>query len=409
MRSTLKQYVYRPGDAEYEQVSGLGPAAVAFPRSPAEAAAVVRTATVEGLRVAPIGSGQNTGPFGDLSDTVLVRTGYLNTYDFNRRIARVGAGATWGPLVDVLGKRGLAVLHGSSPDTGVVGYTLGGGVGWYGRALGLAANTVAAVELVTADGGLVRADESHEAELFWALRGGGGGNYGLVTALELRLEWIRNVYAGMLVWDLRDAERVLPQWAEWAANAPDAVTTVYRQVQFPVSPDIPEALRGRRLVIIGGAVLASDGEAEQMLGPLRRLRPRLDTFRRGPARELVEMHADTPAPGGVQSVLLREAPSVDRLLADSSFELRQLGGALSHSAPDAGALDQLDGQFLLLADERTVEAMAPWASGQNYLPFTHRRVDPATGFAPEVWPLLRQIRRRVDPSGVFRANHEIPL
>ncbi|TQS39690.1 FAD-binding oxidoreductase [Cryptosporangium phraense] len=365
--------IFRPGDPNYEQARGAQrrPAAIAFPRSPAEAAAVIRRARAEGWRVT------SELPEGDLSDTVLVQTDYLSAFDFNRRVARLGAGATWGPLVDALGERGLAVLHGAARSR-VVGHALRGGLGWYGRALGLASSTVAAVELVTADGELVRTDEDHEVALFWALRGGGGDNFGLVTAVELRLEWIRTVYAGMLAWDLRDAERVLPRWADWASAAPDAVTTVYRQI------------RRRDLVVVDGAVLAEDREAEAMLAGLRALRPKVDTFGRVAAGSL----GDWPASTSDRCALRSDVP-----LDGSAVEVWQLGGALGRSAVGAGALDRLDGRFLVSGD----------VGGRTYLPFVRERVDPASGFAAEVWPLLQQIRRRVDPDGVFRAVHEIPV
>src|SRR5262245_49782755 len=121
MYRTMERHVYRPVDAEYEQAcrtwalaAPLRPAAVAFPHSPAEAAVVVRLATAEGLRVAPLGTGQNAYPFGDLSDTVLVRTDRLTGYQVDPNVARVGAGSTWGPLIDMLGEYGLTALHGSS-------------------------------------------------------------------------------------------------------------------------------------------------------------------------------------------------------------------------------------------------------------------------------------------------------
>jgi FAD/FMN-containing dehydrogenase len=422
-------HLYRPVDAEYEKAcenwalaAHLRPAAVAFPRSPAEAAVVIRLATAEGLRVAPLGTGHNAYPFTNLSNTVLVRTDHLNSYQLDRDagVTRIGAGAIWGPLVDMLSVHGLAALHGSSPDAGIIGYTLGGGIGWYGRALGLAANTVAAVDLITADGSLVRADEYHEADLFWALRGGGGGNFGLVTAIEMRLENIRTAYAGMLAWDLREAERVLPRWVEWAETATDAVTTAYRQLQFPLIPSLPEQLRGRQLVVIDGAALADDIEAEQILAPLRALRPKLDTFRRVPVRSLVRLHNDQS--GSMRSALLTELPAagIDQLLEASgpdsddavvtNVELRQLGGALRRPAAAGGVLNRIDEPFLLLSDGWDVSgAMTPWTSSRNYLNFCQQPVDPSTGFDPGAWQTLLQVRRRIDPFGIFRANHEIPV
>src|SRR5690606_29004416 len=114
--------------------------------------------------------------------------------------------------------------------------------------LGLACNSLTAVELVIGDGTVVRADADDNAELFWALRGG-GGSFGVVTALEFRLYPIETAYAGMLVWDIADAAPVLRTWAQWAPEAPDEVTTSFRVLRLPLLPDIPEVVRGRNVVM----------------------------------------------------------------------------------------------------------------------------------------------------------------
>jgi FAD/FMN-containing dehydrogenase len=435
-----------PGDDEYDRARttwalavDLRPAAVAFPDDAREVAAVVRAAASAGLRVAPLGTGHNAHALGDLSGSVLMRMSGMTGIEIDpeARRARVQAGDLWLPIVERAGKYGLATLHGSSPDAGVVGYSLGGGVSWYGRSLGLAANSVTAVELVTADGSLVRADARHEPELFWAVRGGGGANFGVVTALEFTLYPIETAYAGMLVWDLRDAHRVLSRWSSWTAEAPDAVTTSYRHLRYPPIPEIPEPFRGRDLVIVDGAVLADDAGAERLLAPLRELSPEIDTFGRVPAASLARLHMDPeqPTPGGGRSALLDGLPSaaVDRLVeaagADSgsslflAAELRQLGGALGRPQPGAGALPKLDGGYQLItggmmmgelaeqtiADcERVITTMAPYSRGRQYLNFQEEPVDPSTGFDTSAWQELLRIRRAVDPNGLFQANHEIP-
>src|SRR6185436_19824474 len=142
---------------------------------------------------------------------------------------------------------GLAALHGSTPDVSVAGYALGGGVGWYGRRHGLAANSVLAIELVTADGELRRVDRDNEPDLFWALRGG-GGSFGLVTALEFQLYPVAEVYAGVLFFPWERSAEVLHAWREWTATAPDEVTSVGRILQIPPIEEVPEFLRGQNFV-----------------------------------------------------------------------------------------------------------------------------------------------------------------
>ena len=120
--------------------------------------------------------------------------------DRDRRVARVDGGTSWRLVVEAAARHVLAALHGSGPAVAVAGYTLGGGLSWYAREYGLARNQVVAAEIVSADGTMHRVDQDNEPNLFWALRGG-GGSFGVVTALEFRLIPLREVYAGVLMWD----------------------------------------------------------------------------------------------------------------------------------------------------------------------------------------------------------------
>ncbi|MEW1952105.1 FAD-binding protein [Terrabacter sp. NPDC080008] len=439
--------VHLPGDAGYDAARmpwnvaiDQRPAAVALPATAAHVQQVVRAAAAAGLRVAPQSTGHNAGPLAarGLDDVVLVRTERMRgvTIDADRRIARVEGGALWTDATEPAADHGLAALHGSSPDVGIAGYSLGGGIGWYARQLGLAANSVTAVELVTADGELVRADASENVELFWALRGG-GGSFGVVTALEFRLFPIETAYAGMLVWDAGDAEQVLRRWADWAPEAPDAVTTSFRFLNLPPLPAIPEPLRGRSLAVIDGAVLGSDEEAGAMLGLLRGLRPEIDTFGRVPARTLTRLHLDPegPTPGVSDSTLLGELGdfTVDALLeqvgpgAETSLlatELRQLGGALGRAPEGHGALATIDAAYVAFAvavaatpemaaqgeldARRVTSALEPWSTGRSYLNFAENAVDARTGYDELTWVQLKGIRSAYDPDDRFLANHRVP-
>lgn len=445
LRGLCAGAVHLPGDPGYDTARlpwnltvDQRPAAVAFPTSTADVAAVVRTARAAGLRVAPQGTGHNAGPLGALDDVVLLRTSAMTgaTVDAAAGTVWVRAGTLWEEAVEAAAVHGLTVLHGSSPDVGVVGYSLGGGMGWYARALGLQANAVTAAEIVTADGDILTVDHDHDPDRFWALRGG-GANAGIVTRLEFRAFPVTTAYAGMLVWDWQHAARVLPRWAEWAVTAPDAVTTSFRLLQVPAIPDVPEPFRGRQLVVIDGAVLADDAEAAGMLAPLRELTPEMDTFTRVPTRTLTRLHMDPegPTPAVSRAAVLASLPAeaIDHLLAASGpgsgstlvvTELRQLGGALGRPASDAGALPNLDGQFVLftvgiaptpdavevgLSDAaRTVSSVAPWVTGSQYLNFAEETVDVRAGYNPEQWARLQQVCAAVDPEGRIVANHRVP-
>lgn len=430
---------YDAARSAWNLVADQRPAAVARPCTVEEISSLVRAAAVAGLRIAPQTTGHNAGPLAarGLDDVVVLRTGGLDrvSVDAARRVVRVEGGAVWEPVVEAAAAHGLAVLHGSSPDVGVAGYALGGGIGWYARRLGLAANSVVAAEVVVGDGTLVRADAATNAPLFWALRGG-GGSFGVVTALEFEMFDVQTTYAGMMLWDLAEVEPVLRTWAAWAPTAPDAVTTSFRALRLPPIPEMPDFLRGRRIAVIDGAVLGSDEEAREILAPLRALRPEIDTFARVPADALVRLHMDPegPTPGVSHSRMLAALPdaAVDAFLAAAgpdaesallSSELRQLGGALARPADGAGVLSHLEAEFLLfgvavaatpematrgLADaRRLVDACSAYDAGSPYLSFCEAPVDTRTAYGDD-WDRLREVRADADPLGVFVANHPIP-
>ncbi|NEK60287.1 FAD-binding oxidoreductase [Geodermatophilus sabuli] len=437
--------VQLPGDPAYDMARSPWnlqvrdhPAAVAYPAFPDEVAEVLVAAAGAGLRVAAQGTGHGAPPLeGRLGDAVLLRTSAMTelAIDAERRTVRAGAGVLWGDLADAAGRQGLAARHPSSPDVGVVGYSLGGGIGWYARRLGLQCNAVSAVELVLADGSCVRATADSEPELFWALRGG-ATPVGVVTALEFALFPLETVVAGHLSWDWTAVERVLPAWVAWCAQAPEEVTTAFRLLDVPADELVPAELRGRRIAMIDGAVLGDDASAAEVLAPLRALRPEFDTVARVPAASLVRLHLDPegPTPAYASSTLVSGLPdaaiaaiveavgpgSGTRLAA---AELRQLGGALARPDPDGGALAALDGQFLALGlglgggDDgdwarqredagRFLSALEPWATGRQYLPMLDARTDTRKVFPPGVHARLSAVRRAVDPGDLFLAAHD---
>jgi len=436
--------VYLPGDPGYDEARtpwnvavDQRPAAVAYPANAEETAQLVRTAVAAGLRVAPQSTGHNAGPLGRLEDVVLVRTSAMTHVDIDpvHQVARVGGGALWLPVVEAAAAQGFAVLHGSSPDVGVAGYSLGGGIFLYARKLGLQTNSITGVELVTADGSILWASATENPELFCALRGG-GGNFGIVTTLEIAMFPFRTAYAGMLVWDRTETERVLRRWVQWTADAPEEVTTSFRVLNLPPLPELPEAFRGRQLVVIDGAVLASDERSIEILAALRDLGPDMDTFGRVPVEALSRLHMDPegPTPAVSGTALLDSMPeaAIDAFVEHAGpgttstlliHELRQLGGALGRPHPGAGAMPMVEGQFLALgvgiaatpemgaagqrdADALT-EALAPFTSARQYLNFVEHPTDPSAGYDPVTWGRLVTLKSAFDPDAVIVANHPV--
>jgi FAD/FMN-containing dehydrogenase len=228
LKAAIAGQVFVRGEAGYDQgrqawnlAMDQRPAIVVQAESAADVAQAVRYARAHGMRIAPQGTGHGAEPLEPLDGAMLLRTTHMRQVriDPSARTARAEAGAVWTDVTVPAGQYGLAALAGSSPNVGVTGYTLGGGLGWLARRYGLAANSVTAAELVTPGGDLVRADAGHEPDLFWAVRGGGG--VGVVTALEMRLYPVRELYAGDLFFPIARAAEVLHAWREWTDTVPD--------------------------------------------------------------------------------------------------------------------------------------------------------------------------------------------
>jgi len=248
------------------------PAGIAVPRSADEVSDVVRSAAADGKRVAAQRTGHNAVPLGSLASTVLLRTAGLGgvQIDADAGSARVGGGALWDEVVPRASELGLAALHGSSPNIGIAGYTLGGGVGFYHRKHGLACNRVTAIELVTAGGEQIRVDAEHEPDLFWALRGG-GGSFGVVTALEFDLLPLPEIFAGALLFPAEQASEVLHGWREWTAGMPEEMTSVGRLMNFPPVPEVPDPFRGKSFALLEVIYCGDPADGEELMAPLREL------------------------------------------------------------------------------------------------------------------------------------------
>jgi FAD/FMN-containing dehydrogenase len=433
-----------PGDDDWDTARqafdllvDLQPYAVAFPVDERDVVSIVSYARERGLRIAPQATGHNAGPLGSLDGTILVSTSRLTgvSIDAPARRVRVGTATKWEHVAPQLSELGLAGLHGSSPDVGIAGYSLGGGMGWLARKHGLQTNSVTAIELVTADGHLVRTDAVHEPDLFWALRGG-GGNFGVVTAIEFDVYPVEQVYAGTLLFPLERAGELWHAWRELLPTLPDELMTWASVWQFPDLPQVPAHVRGGSFAILMGAFLGSEADGRELLRPVRELGPDLDTFALGPPGVLGSLALEDwlmPLPFMSAHRLLGELPAaaVDDLVAAGArpgsplglLQLRHLGGALARKPPGAGARATLPGEVQLFAvgvatDEAAAraigatleavdEAVRPYHAGY-YPNFVEHPADASTFFDPETWARLRQVKALYDPQDVFKGNHHIP-
>ena len=421
----------------------LRPAAALTAHTIADIRAAIHHADREklALRVHTTGHGAPTAS--PMRGALLIRT-LLNTgieIDPQRRLARFPAGTRWGEVVDAAAKYGLAVPHGSSPDVGAVGFLLRGGVSFYGRHTGLAANSVRAIELVTADGELRRTDAEHDPELFWALRGGGGG-FGVVTAVEIDLFPAAAIVTGAAFWPVTHAQRLVETWQRWTLTAPRTAATSLRVMNLPKVPAVPAMLSAGPVVCIDGLVLArtnsdttqAQHQADELLGPLREIaEPLQDTWQPAEPPAAVHTHMDPREPVAVfgDHMLLTELgpEGMSRFLdltgehSDSPLvnaELRQLGGALAEPGPNGGAVDHFDAQYsyigagILLtgatADEikthcaRVRAALRPWDTGQTAPTFVESYEQPQGILTMEEIRAVDRVRLRVDPQGRFHGD-----
>jgi FAD binding domain-containing protein len=436
--------VVTPSDPDWDAVRevfnlamDLRPAAVALPRDVDDVIAAVEYAAANGLRVAPQATGHNADALGSLEDVLLVDVRELQevSIDPGARRVRVGAGVKWERVVPQLSELGLAALHGSSPDVGVAGYSLGGGMGWLARKYGLQANSVTAMELVTADGRPLRVDAENDPELFWALRGG-NGNFGLVTAIEFAVYPVAELYAGVMFFPFERAGEVLRAWTELLPSLPDELMTWAKLLQFPDQPDVPEPVRGGSFTVILGAFLGSEAEGRALLAPIRDLDPAMDSFAMVAPAALGDMAMDPPDPLPFVSTtaLLSDLPGagVDELVAAvgpgsgsplAMVELRHMGGALARRPAGAGARATLPGSLAMLSlgvaeDEAAAttartylesvdRVVRPYRAG-DYPNFVMEPADASGFFDAGTWTRLRQAKAIYDPGDLFKGNHHIP-
>jgi len=437
LRGVLGERLFAEGDDGYDTarlpwnlVTDQRPFAVAVPRTADEVAAVVAAATASGLRVAPQATGHGAGPLRgtDLGDTVVVSLRDMRgvTVDAAARTATVQGGAVWHDVLAASTPHGLTAPHGSAGDVSVVGYALGGGVSFYGRAHGLAVNTVRRVRVVAADGTIVTASAGENAELFWALRGGAGA-FGVVVEMTIDLLPYADIFAGLMLWDGSRAAEVARAWTAWTATVPETVTTSLRVMHFPPLPELPPFVSGRSVVTIDGAMLERDAAAAEILAPLRALDPEMDTFGRMPAAGLTAVHMDPPEPSAAVSehamLTALDDAFVDAFV-EASFtarpmisEIRHCGGALARTTEDAGAVSALDGDYLfsslaivpvpqavpggIAACGAVADAVRPWHGPGLALTFVDmpdRDLTAGFGAAAE---RIAALRRAHDPAGVF--------
>ncbi|WP_245676936.1 FAD-binding oxidoreductase [Nocardia acidivorans] len=414
----------------------------------ADVAAVVEYAAKAGVGVTAQATGH--GASAAAEGTVLLKTAALDRVevDAGRRTARVGAGVRWGALLERSSDYGLAAAVGSSPVVGVTGYTLGGGLGWFARSRGFAANGVRAAEVVAADGTRMLVTADSDPELFWALRGG-GGDFAVVTALEFDLFDTGELYGGRMLWPAEQAEAVLAAYREATLEAGEGLSIWVTLVQFPPFPQVPEFLRGKAMVAVDAVATGSDVAAVRRITvPLRWFEaiPGVVLDNRRPLRGTdlggICMEPTTPSAARARGQFLTDLSThvTDVLLGIAAplgspaapprsvsplalVQIRHLGGALTRPPSDAGAAGGVREPYLLSMlgpaptpehagavaqrQHTIVTALHSHVSGRKPMTYLDAGDSAAEAFAPDTLARLRSIKRRYDPAGTIRGNFPV--
>lgn len=424
VRKAVRGRVLEPGDDGFDaarrawnRTVDQPVAAVVAAEDAEDVAALVRYARRSGLAVTAQAGGHDAS--GDVEGVILLRTGRLDGVRVRaeERLARVGAGVNWGRVLSAAGPRGLTGLAGSSPVVNVAGYTLGGGLSWFGRRYGWAADSVRAFDAVDADGERTRVTAESDPELFWGLKGG-GGDFALVTSLEFDLHPAPSVYGGRVVWPGTRAAEVFETFQTITRDAPPELTVWFGRFAFPGAPPMAaldltylgDPREGAALVRgidgIDGAI--SDDRGLVAVADLG-----------GIAAEPTAPAASLPRAELLTG--LDEGLATEPIEPLISIQIRHLSGALA--GPGGGASGTLDEPYLLqmvgtgpdpdLAravrekQARFAERFEAVIAGRKPYTLLTPEETAADAFPGPVLARLRELKRSRDPQGVFRANHSV--
>ncbi|TMQ65704.1 MAG: FAD-binding oxidoreductase [Candidatus Eisenbacteria bacterium] len=448
LRAALRGTLCLPGEPGYDVARTLWnamidrrPAAIVCATGAADVMRAVGFAREHGLLLAVRGGGHNIagnavcdgGLMIDLSPMKSVRV------DPAARTARVEPGVRLGEFDREAQAFGLATPLGINSTTGVAGFTLGGGFGWISRKHGLTVDNLLSVDLVTADGKLVHASDQENADLFWAVRGG-GGNFGVITSFEYRLHPVGpEVLAGLIVHPFAQAKELLDGYRRFVASAPDEVTAWVVMRKAPPLPFLPAEVHGKEILVIAVCAIGDKQKAEKAIAPLRALgKPIADVIGPAPfvgwqtafdpllapgARNYWKSHDFKKLDDGFIQVLL---DAIGRLpTSECEIFIGHLGGAVNRVPADATAYPHRDVDFIMNVHTRwsdpaqdqaciawarqLFDVSAPFATGGvyvNFMPEDETQRVQKGAYGPN-YERLAKLKRKYDPTNLFRMNQNI--
>lgn len=446
LRAAVRGEVVVPGDVSYDEaravhngMSDRRPGAVVRVANAGDVMTTVAYARENGLDLAIRGGGHSAPGFGTVDDGVVIDFSRMRTVrvDPTARIARADAGVTWGDFNSATYPFGLATPGGIISTTGIAGLTLGGGIGYLSRGFGLSCDNLVSVDVVTADGRFLVASEEQNADLFWAIRGG-GGNFGVCTSFEYRLHPVKDVYWGPMFFEIEETENILRFFREYIKDAPEAMGAFPAFQIAPPLPFIPEDRHGDMFA----AIVAC------WAGPLEEGKARFEPFHEV-AEVKAEMVGPTPFPaingafdglfpkglrqywkGNYVKELTDEAIAVHlehgpkAPTVSSTMHLYPIDGACHEVASDATAFGHRDANFSMVivagwsdpgADEANVQwvrdysaAITPHSQKGGYVNFLDADDQGRVGenYGANYRRLL-EVKRKYDPDNVFHVNQNI--
>jgi FAD/FMN-containing dehydrogenase len=446
VRERVRGEVITPADAGYEDARKVHngmfdrrPAAVVRCTQTSDVAAAVAFARESELDLAVRGGGHSVPGFGTVDDGIVVDLSGMRSVDVDpdRRTARAGGGVTWGIFNDATNAHGLATTGGIVSTTGVGGLTLGGGIGYLARGVGLSCDNLLSAEVVTADGRHLVASERENEDLFWALRGG-GGNFGVVTSFEFRLHPVAEVYGGPMFFEVEDAGAVLRAFREFIADAPEEFGGFPAWQIAPPLPFIPEQRHGEVFLAFIACWAGPVEEAERVLKPLRDAAPVVAEHLGPMPYPALNSAFDALYPMGLQhywkanfateltdeaiDAHLEHGPKVPAV--NSTVHIYPINGACHRIAPDATAFAYRDAAFATVIagmwpdaadNEANIEwvrdyydATAPLSEEGGYINFmADDDQDRIKANYKGNYERLVDVKRKYDPDNVFHLNQNI--
>jgi FAD/FMN-containing dehydrogenase len=449
LKSIVKGQVILPGDQSYDEVRKIWnamidrrPAVIVQCAEANDASHAIAFARENGLEISIRGAGHNIagnavcegGMMIDLSTMTKV------SVDAAKRRAYVEAGATLADFDEAVQKHGLATPVGINSTTGISGLTLGGGFGWLTRQYGMTIDNLVSAEIITAKGKKIRASDNENANMFWAIRGG-GGNFGVVTKYEFKLHPLGpEILAGLIVFPFEQAKQVLTQYREFIDSAPEELNVWVVLRQAPPLPFLSKEVQGKEVVVLAVFYSGDAAQGKKLIEPLRGFgdphgehisaqpytewQKAFDPLLTPGARNYWKSHNFTDLSDGALNTIIEFAGKLPTPQCEIFIGL--IAGAANRVPADAMAYGHRDAKFVLnvhgrwdeaTEDERCIawarsffEASAPYASSGAYVNFmTEDESDRVAAAYGTNYARLVQIKKQYDPENVFHLNQNIKL